>query len=63
MQKNNNKKMKNRQKNRTPCLPWNPAQGYKSQSLPKFLNRRLIFFHFRWPIFGSCRYIPPQEEN
>ena len=49
-----NKTMKNRKKKKTPCLQWNPARGNKSQSLPKFLDCRLIFFisdgQFFWPV-------------
>ena len=61
MQKKN-KEMKNRKKNRTPCLPWNPAQGYKSQSLPKFLDCRLTF-SLQIANFLPVPLNPTQEKN
>ena len=36
--------MKKKKKNPNSLSPWNPARGNKSQSLPEFLDCRLIFF-------------------
>ena len=38
------KKIEKRKQKQTSCLLLNPAQGNKSQSLPKFLDFMMIFF-------------------
>ena len=55
--------MKTRKKTELPVSPWNPAWGNKSQSLPEFLDCRLIFFTSDGQFFWPVPLNPAEEKN